>query len=65
MIRKVKYHENKTCFISLCRSAQHDHDRGFCGYSELADDDAIGHGTASTAFYVKDNDGHTSFPPFP
>jgi len=65
MIRKVKYHENKTCFISLRRSAQHDHDGYICCYSELADDDAIGHGAASTAFYLKDNDGHTSFPPFP
>lgn len=65
MIRKVKYHENKTCFISLRRSAQHDHNRGFCGYSDLTNDDAIGHGAASTAFYVKDNEGHTSFPPFP
>ncbi len=52
MIRKVKYHENKTCFISLRRSAQFDYDRYVRGYSQLADDDAISRGTASTAFYV-------------
>ena len=65
MIRKVKYHENKTCFISLRRSAKLDYDRYIRRYSQLADDDAISRGTASTAFYLKDNDGHTAFPPFP
>ncbi len=52
MIRKVKYHENKTCFISLRRSAELDYDRYIRRYSQLADDDAISRGTASTAFYV-------------
>jgi len=47
MIRKVKYHENKICLISLRRSAQHDHDRGFCGYSDLTNDDAIRHDAAN------------------
>ena len=65
MIRKVKYHENKTCFISLRRSAELDYDRYIRRYSQLADDDAISRSTASTAFYVQDNDGHTSFPPLP
>ncbi len=47
------------------RSAELDYDRYIRRYSQLADDDAIRRSTASTAFYVKDNDGHTAFPPLP
>jgi hypothetical protein len=65
MIRKVKYHENKTGSISVRSSAQLDHDRGFCDQSYLTNDDAIRRGTASPAFYAADNDRRTSFPPFP
>ena len=64
MIRKVKYHENKTCFISLRCSAELDYDRYVCGHY-LTNDDAIHDDAASTAFYVQDHDGHTSFPSFP
>ena len=66
LVERLITYENEThTNLNRSRSAELDYDRYIRRRSQLADDDAIRHGTASTAFYVKDNDGHTSFPPFP
>ena len=66
LVERLITYENEThTNLNRSRSTELDYDRYIRRYSQLENDNAIRHGTVSTAVYVKDNDEHTSFPPFP
>jgi hypothetical protein len=66
LVERLITYENEThTNLNRSHSAELDYDRYIRRYTQLENDGAIRHGTASTAFCIKDDDGHTSFPPFP
>ncbi len=65
LVERAVIYENETHVpVNRRRSADLEYDRYICG-DYFTNDNTIHQGTASAACYVKDNDGHTSLPPFP